>query len=194
MSFFPVEVNYPFALNLFLIVSSSLIRWWICLHLPDSPLGSGECSYRGGCGNPSSPGLFFQPQEALGGSYERHGKNSRGSAQNRCQPQHAEQQGAVSHRPVDFWTLLETGGGHLPRKVRLCFTFFSCCSLGLRYMKLWHRGTSQCSASYYNANSESRGQRLYTLRLCVPFMWWKYLTKPWGNSLKFDTHSPTLEY
>lgn len=108
-------------------LSSSSSRRWICLHLPDSPFSSGECSHSGGGWNPASPGLFIQPQETLSGSDGRHGTNRRGSAQDRSQPQHAEQQGQVGHRARSLWTLLDTKGGQLLCKVRWCFSFVFCC-------------------------------------------------------------------
>lgn len=153
-SFF-MTLNLPFASP----------RWWICLHLPDSPLGSSERSHSGGSGNPTSPGLFLQPQETLCGSDERHGTNRRGSAQDRSQPQHAEQQGQVGQRGAVVY--------ELDWIVEVVLQLYLLLFLGLRCMKLWHQGMSQCSTSYCSANS-----KLYSA-----FKWNNLVCFLHGNSL-----------
>ncbi len=106
---------------------SSSSRWWICLHLPDSPLSSGECSHSGSRGNTTSPGVFFQSQKTLCRCDERHGTNRRGSAQNWSQPQHAEQQGQVGHTALCLWSLLDSEGDRQPCKARWSFSSVFCC-------------------------------------------------------------------
>lgn len=75
-------------------------RGRVCLHLSDSALGSGECSHSGRGGDPAPPGLLFQPQETLCRSYDWNGKDRRCPAEDRSEPQHAEQQGQVGRRTI----------------------------------------------------------------------------------------------